>query len=76
MGIQLAPSGGGVVIGTILILIGVLLLLFHKPFGRLCAVEQRRLWRGYSDRSMQIATIIGGLGFIALGLLGLSGILK
>jgi hypothetical protein len=67
-----------VIPGCVALLVGCLLLLFHKASARRAMQDQNRLWGfHFGEREVrisQVISIIVGAGFAILGLLAILGI--
>jgi hypothetical protein len=74
-GHTLGTEKGETVIGAVTMLVGSLLMVFHKRFVRLVARHQEAFWGfHYTARKIRLAEIVSvivGAGFVVAGLLTL-----
>jgi hypothetical protein len=68
---------GGLIRSSITIILGIIAIVFSKRFAKDTSdFYYNLLHHRFSEKGYQIAFIIGGIVFIFLGILSLSGIIK
>ena len=68
-----------IIVGIVGLIIGSLILMYHKTFANHIIESQSRFWGfkfgAFNIKAAHVVTVIGGIGFIVIGILSILHIL-